>query len=233
MDLFDFEAVPDVTPDLGGQPDPGPDPAAEPQWALSQDDFRQLQSTVETLAQLEAARAQPYLQTQQNGNEGPVRPDPWNRPESFDDDLDKYIEAKVQPFQQRFETLDQQESNERVLDVLADLETSKGEFLEPVRDEMRQLATQKAREFYPQMAAKMGHGDAAGEAALQKAYEYAKAFESKLADAAVKRHTNEISTLAGAPRQPGSTYSQGLQVRTVPDYRAEGGSVVDRLLSQG
>jgi hypothetical protein len=238
--IFDFEVDPGAgEPGLLGDPAAGePGGEAEP-WSLSQDDFAQLGSrfdqlaeTVEQLARLEAARAQPYLQQQpQGGGEVPL-PDPWNRPDSYEDDLRAWGESLVQPFQQRFETLDHQDGQERLTDVLTDLEGEKGEFLAPTRDDMYALATAKARELYPQFAARMGNGDPAAEAAMGAAFDYAKGVEKKLVEAAIARHTNEIAELAGAPRPPGSSYSEGLQVRAVPDWRTDNRTIAEKLMAE-
>jgi len=217
--IVDFEVDPSgFGGDIGGGDmgaAPAGEPAAEP-WSLSQDDWTQFQQsqqqlaeTVQTLAAIEAQRAAPYLggqQGQPGQQQGPPIPDPWERPDTYHDDLRAWGESLTAPFRERLETLDRQQGDEQVLDVLHNLEQQHGEFFAPVADRMRNIAKQHAREVYPQYAARMGgNGDAAGEAALEAGYKYAKQFESELAQAAVQRHTNEIQTLAGAPRQPGST----------------------------
>jgi hypothetical protein len=236
--IAEFEIDPGLGGELGGEPAAPAGEAAAESWALSQEDWstfqqqqQELNQTVQMLAAIEAQRAQPYLQQQQGQPEGPLIPDPFNRPDTYEEDFARYIEHVTTPLQSRFEQLDRQQGDEQVLDVLHDLEREKGEFLAP--DEMRAVAKQHAKDVYPQIAQRMGHTDQAGTEALVKGYEYAKQLEAKLAQAAVQRHTNSIQTLAGAPRQAGAQYSEGLQVRTVPNWREQPGmSIAQKLLAE-
>ena len=64
-----------------------------------------------------------------------------------------------------------------------------------------------AKDALPELAQRYGMTDRAAELSLEHGYAQVKAYQDSVAKAAVERHTNEISTLAGAPQDPagGST----------------------------
>ena len=190
--------------------------AEAPSWAgPSQDDWTQLSEAVGYLATLEQQRAQVYA-PQQPGQQAQI--DPFA--DDFQTQLDRYIEQRLQPVHQ-FQTEAQlAEAEERANDILTDLATKDGEF-------DTKLARIRADHLLPAMQARYGNTPKAAEAALEAAAREQREYEQQMYQNAVARHTNHIATLAGSPAEPGSTYTVGVQTRTMPDYR-NGGRVTDR-----
>ena len=85
----------------------------------------------------------------------------------------------------------------------------------------------RAESLLPDMQRKYGATPQAAEAALEAAAHQQRAYEQQQRERYVAEHTNHISTLAGAPGEPGSSYTVGVQQRTMPDYK-QGGSVASR-----
>ena len=214
---------PIVEPDVDPAPDPAPD--AEPAWSgPSADEWGAVLSYVNAQAQREQQMAQLYGAGPQQ-QEGPQRPDPWNRPDTFQDDLDAYIGARMAPVQQFTQEAALAEAEERAQDILGDLVAKHGEF-------DKEVAYARANVLLPQMVQRYGQGPKAAEAALEAAAQAQLAYETQVREKAIAQYTNQIKTLAGAPGEPGSTYQVGVQSRTIPDYRA-GGSVTDRVFGRG
>jgi hypothetical protein len=213
--------VPDepiVEPDVDPVSDPAPD--AEPAWSgPSQDEWGAVLGYINQQAERDQRMAQVY--TGQPQPEGPQRPDPWNRPDTFQDDLDQYINARMAPVSQFTQEAALAEAEERAQDILTDLATRDGEF-------DKESAYARANVILPQMVQRYGPGPKAAEAALEAASKAQREYEQKVREQAIAQYTNQIKTLAGAPGEPGSTYQVGVQSRTIPNYR-EGGSVTDRI----
>jgi hypothetical protein len=220
--VFDFDTDDGGDPGfVPAPPEPAGDVAPEPEaapWAPAQEEWERLQGAVSYLAQLEQQRAQVY-QPQQNAADIP-RPDPWERPDTFHEDLDRYIEAKTAPFREFQNDAQLSEGEERALDILGDLAATDGEF-------DKEMARLRADRLHPEMVQRFGPGPKAAEAALQEAARQQREFELRFRKQAVDQYTNQLATLAGAPGEPGSTYTQGVQERVMPNYR-EGGSVTAR-----
>ena len=85
----------------------------------------------------------------------------------------------------------------------------------------------RAESLLPDMQRKYGATPQAAEAAIEAAAHQQRAYEQRQRERYVAEHTNHISTLAGAPGEPGSSYTVGVQQRTMPDYK-QGGSVASR-----
>jgi len=85
----------------------------------------------------------------------------------------------------------------------------------------------RADAFLPEMQQRYGMGVKAAEEALARAAAEQRQWEMQRDEYAVNRYTNQLSTLSGAPGEPGSTYTQGVQVHTVGDY-TKGGTVTDK-----
>lgn len=192
--------------------------APEPGWAPSREEWDQFTGAVQSLAQLEQQRASVYQPQQQT--DGTPRPDPWERPDTFQQDLDAYINARMAPVQQFQTDAQLAEAEERAMDILADHATREGEF-------DTKLARIRADSLLPTMQQRYGPGPKAAEAALEAAAREQREYEQAIYQAAVSRYTNQIATLSGAPGEPGSTYTVGVQSRTMPDY-TKGGSVTSR-----
>lgn len=195
----------------------------EPAWSPSQDDWQQLQGAVGYLAQLEQQRAQVYLPAQNQG-EVPL-PDPWERPDSYQDDLKRWGQSLVAPVREYQTQAQYAEAEERLHDMLSDFATRDGEF-------DVDLARIRVDRLFPQMQQRYGNGAKAAEAAAEAAAAEQRAYEQKLYEKSVAKYTNQLSTLSGAPGEPGSSYTQGVQQRTMPDYR-QGGSVTNRFFNGG
>ena len=204
--------------------DPAADPATEPvaPWAPSQEEWEQVTGAVGYLAQLAQQQAQVYQPQPMNGEQ--VRPDPWERPDSFQQDLDAYINQRMAPVQQFTQEAALSEAEERAMDILADFATRDGEF-------DKELARVRADHLLPQMQQRYGYGPKAAEAALEAAAVAQREYEQKVYADAIAKHTNQLATLSGAPGEPGSTYVQGVQQRTMPDY-TKGGTVAQRFFGR-
>lgn len=201
--------------------EPGAEPAAEP-WSLSQDEWSQFQqqqqelsSAVSYLANLEQQRASVY-QPQPGGQPAP---DAWEDP-------DAWFEAKLQdrlaPFQQTQQQVAVNQWQETIADIMEAEASERGDF-------DQDLADLYATRIYPEELQRAG-GDQirALEATVQKAAQLVRDRDRQRDEQAVARYTNQVSTLAGAPAEPGSAYSQGIEQRVVPDYRKGAGSVTER-----
>jgi hypothetical protein len=109
------------------------------------------------------------------------------------------------------------EAEERAEDILTDLQTAKGEFVDPGS---KDIARAMAERFLGEEQQKYGFGAQAAEAALERGYEYARERENKLGELAVQRHLNQLKTLNGAPRQPGVSQGAGstaVQQHVIPE----------------
>lgn len=208
--------------DPGSAGDPAADglepPAAAPeQWAMSQEQFDELQGNLSFLMEQEQRRQQMFAPQQQQEPQGP----------SFYEDPDGWLEhrlaERLAPLQEFQEEIKIQEGSERAKDMLSDLASRGGDF-------DHDLAMLRAEQILPQMKRQYGDTWQAAEKALEAAAEQQRKWEQARDQAAVQQHTNHITTLAGAPGEPGSTYG-GAQQRTMPNYRT-GGSVTDNLLGR-
>lgn len=200
----------------GAAPDPiAPEAPAEPAWAPSQEEWEQAVGAISYLAELEQRRSAVY---QPQDDDPTPELNPFEP--TFAEQLRGLIRQEVAPIAGRFESMSVQEGEQRALDILADDAKANGEF-------DLALARQRANQLLPQFEQKMGAGREAAQAALAQAAKDQRAWEAQFAEQAVARHTNRLTTLAGAPGEPGSQYAVGVQQRTMPDY-TKGGSVTQR-----
>lgn len=222
MDRFiDFETVPDG--DTGPAAPPAADPPAAPEgWqGPSQDEWASVAGAVQTLAQLEQSRASIYQPPANQPNVPPV-PDPWA--DDYPEQLEAYVNHRVAPFQQYVQQQDSQRGTEAAKAYLDEQASEGGDF-------DRDIAMMRAHQLMPQMQARYGYTPKAAEEALAQAAKDQRAWEKARADAAVSAHQNHLETLSGAPGEPGTTYMQGVQQRTMPNYR-DGGSVAARFFGE-
>jgi len=217
--------VSEVVPEPGVEPavEPAIEPA-EPAWAPSQDEWQTVTNTLGAVADF-VSRQQQVFQPQQPDNGVPPIPDPWNRPDTYAEDFQRYTQHALAPVQQFTQEAALAEAEERAQDILGDLIAKHGEF-------DKEVAYARANVLLPQMVQRYGQGPKAAEAALEAAAQAQLAYETQVREKAIAQYTNQIKTLAGAPGEPGSTYQVGVQSRTIPDYRA-GGSVTDRVFGRG
>lgn len=207
------EMDPGLTADPGLEADPAA--AAEAPWAPSQDEWQQIAGAVGYLAELEQKRSAVYApqDEEQTPELNPFDP-------SFVEQLRGMIHQEVAPIAGRFQEMSAEESEAQIKDILSDYASRDGEF-------DIGLARARARDMAPAFFAKYGKANGAAEKLLEQAANEQRAWEAQFAESAVNRHTNRLSTLAGAPGEPGSQYAVGAQTREMPDYR-KGGSVTQR-----
>lgn len=223
--LYEFEAVETPAAPAGGEA------AEEAGWAgPSQEEWEAAQERLSRLDEIEQRIpvAPAYQQQVQDDGFGDVR-------EAFSllgldaSRFDAYLGARlgpaIAPFAETHEQIQLAEGEERAMDILSSIASEKGDF-----DQER--ARMIADSFLPAAVAKFGPGPKAAEEALALAAADQMAYEKKLRDAAIAQHTNQLSTLAGAPAEPGTSYSQGVQQRVIPDFR-KGGSVTERMFGGG
>lgn len=197
--------------------EPAPEAAPEAPWAPSQDEWQQIAGAVGYLAELEQRRSQVYEQP--GGGETPVEIDPFD-PDSVAAYVDQLVQQRTAPLQQLHQQITHDEGEERARDILADDAAANGEF-------DIDMARLRADRILPQLNARGIRGPKAAQEALAQAAKDQRAYETERDKKAVERHMNQLQTLNGAPGEAGSTYSQGVQQRVMPDYRG-GGSVVSK-----
>lgn len=214
--VYEFE-----TPDPGGTGDPGigepapAEPAAEPAWTgPSQDEWGSVMTYVQAQQQREAQIAQMYGAP---GTQQPEAPDLYDDPDAW---LEHKLSQRLAPVEQFQREVSMEEANERAMDILGDLASRDGDF-------NKQIARLRAEELLPKFQQQYGNTPQAAEAALAAGAHQQREYEAEERKRYVDEHTNHIATLAGAPGDPGSTFVQGTQQRTMPNYR-EGGRVTDR-----
>lgn len=116
----------------------------------------------------------------------------------------------VGPLHQDREHAQVQEGMQRIDDIIADHQARDGEFLVP--DQTSEMVKRLSEAFWPEAMSRYGQRgpngpvptSRASQAALDRAVQVARAWEKQVADAALKRHANELATLAGAGRDAGS-----------------------------
>lgn len=180
------------------EPAPAAEPVAEPvaEWAgPTQEEWSQQQEALNYLiGQFQPEPEAPGAQY--------AGIDPFS--ESFGSQLAEMIGQAVQQYTQPLTEWQygQQlsEAHDRALDILEDDVSRNGEFM--LGSEAFAAVEALANSYMPELAQKMGYGPQAAEAALAKAAGEWRAYEAKLAEAAVARHMNQLSTLGGAPREP-------------------------------
>lgn len=196
----------DLAPEPQGPVESAVDPAVEPDagaepeaWAgPSQEEWEATQSLIERLGPL----AQYAEQLGQEGDEGyeDVELDPMS--DTFADQLRELIRAEIQPLSGYVQETQLGEAEQQAMDIIHDLQASGGEFLVP--ESSSKLARSLANDFMPESVQRYGVGPKAAEAALQKAVETVREMEQSIGKAYYERQMNQLSTLAGAPREPGS-----------------------------
>lgn len=203
----------DVPADPGVEEAPAVEaaPVEEP-WSLSRDEWDATQYALQQIAQNFQAPA-PTTTLQEDGQ--PPELDPFD-PESVkayqdwrEEQLLGRIGEMISPLSARAQQEAETEQASLLKDAAHDVETKKGEFLgdEQAREFARSQMLAAAKDALPELAQRYGMTDRAAELSLEHGYAQVKAYQDSVAKAAVERHTNEISTLAGAPQDPagGST----------------------------
>lgn len=217
--LFHFEA-----PEDGGggmavaepveaptaEPTPSePEATAPESFAISREEWEQTQAGLAQVAQ--------YLQAQQYAGQEEPEAEFDFALDPLEDDFGAQLAQLVQNVVQQslspiMEYQQQQrlgEGEERARDILADIASADGEFVE--QDAAFAHARALANTYLAEEAERWGWGPRAGEAALRRAAADLRARDKAIEAAAIERYKNQIAGLAGAPSEPGVSGS-GTQV---------------------
>lgn len=231
--LFHFEA-----PEAGGGGEPTavsepvapeaatPEPAAEPSWAFTRDDYETLQQQQEQLSQGLAYIASSLQNGQQRTPEpqaGPELPqlDPFAedfaeqlayRDQAIMQQVVSALRQEIAPLTQFQQQQQLAEGEELAYDILADNVSQFGEFVE--QDTAFEQARALANVFLEEEAERYGMGPRAGEAALVRAANAIRERDNALSQAAVEKYKNELAGLSGAPAEPAAAGAGAQMTRT-------------------
>ena len=193
---------------------------AEPAWGgPSQEEWGEVQSQLGQLAQYLNQQAQP-----EPTDEGYPQIDPFS--DEFGPQIAQYVQQAVQQaiapvtdwqYQQQLS-----EAEERALDIIEDDVSRNGEFMlgEKAFEGVRALANV----YFQDEAQRYGNTPKAAEAAIQRASATWREYEKELAAKAVEQHSNQLSTLGTARREPGIAGPAG-QI-------AQGSRTIEELISK-
>ena len=207
----------------GGEGEFAPPQNVEPEPQVAEPDYAsQLSELQEQLAQQsqiieQLAPVAEYMQgmpgPQQQIDGGLVPPDPFS--DTYQQDFENYLEARdaqrLGPFQEVLQERQLDELESRARDMIADVESEKGELLRPKYEEGQEglnpadLVLQFAQAYSPNMVQQYGPGIRADEAAIELAYEHVKALQEGLIASSQERQQNQLSALSGAVREPGNS----------------------------
>lgn len=200
-----------------------PDAPAEEWSGVSREDYQQLTSTLEE--QREAleymyGRLGPVFDGPQQQPQGPepVQLDPLD--DNFQSQLDQYIDQKFSGYQEYVQAQQFREGEARAQDIIADDIAANGDFVfAESKDKARALANNYIGEMNQQYPRDPGK---AAEAALHKAAQDVRDWETAVGKAYHEQQLNQLSSLSGARPQPG-VGTNGTQQFTIP----EGGGLLD------
>lgn len=233
MDPFQtilYELGGEPTAGEGGQPDPAADPAppaddwAPPtreEWELMNERNQRL----ELLEQGQGFQPQGFEPDDELGDEPDL--DPFA--DNYGDQLRQLIHSEWQGLQQQQQQ--STEAMERAKDVLHDVCSRDGEFLNPEVSEERALAL--ANEILPEFAGRYGMSPRAAEAAIAKAAQMVRDQEAAIGKAYHEREMNQLQQLGQARREPGAAGAQGGQGSAAPIAKGGEMSVVAHHFGQG
>lgn len=206
--IFEFE-----TPEGGGDAPVGDvvtETPAEPAWTgPSQDEWQQTQ---EQLAQY----AQMLQPPQQNPEQQPLAaPDPFS--ESYQQDLEAYIDSRVAPFQQFQQQVQLAAAEERAMELLNQQASTVGEF-------DRGMAMARANQI-------MYQNGGTPESALAQAAKETREYERRVGEQYHQQQIEQIQGVAGAPRHlpPGTPAGQTVPVGS---YGNQPNAVTNRLFGR-
>lgn len=172
--------------------------ASEPAWAPSLEEYQALQQQVEQLAQYVQPQ-QPQWQPQQ---QGPPRPDPWERPETFQDDLDAYIEAKTAFVGQLQQEMVQVQGREEAMGMLDKIANDVGPF-------DKDMAYTLARQMVVSGQAPAPQSDREAQQVLAEAAKQVRDYERRVGEAYHQQQLEQIQGLSGVRREPGQSGQAG------------------------
>jgi hypothetical protein len=213
--LTEFAPEPAAAPELAEPA--APEAPAEESWGgVTQEDW---ETTQQALAYIANAITPQQPQPQQPGYQPPepVQLDPLD--ENFQTQLDQYLEQKLAPYADYTQQAILGEAEQRAADILTDITARDGDFL---FDGSVEKARALANSYVGQMAQQYGFGPQAAEQALEQAAKDVRAWEQAVGQAYHDRQINQLSTLGGAPREPGAA-GNGSQQFVIP----QGGTLLD------
>ena len=198
--------------------------AAEPAWSgPSQEEWEAQQQALGSMSAWVQQRMHAEQQSAQQGQQ-PLQFDPWS--DDPTEQLNALIEARVNarlaPLEQTYQRISEAEGQELAYDVIADNVSREGDFL---HEGSKDLAFQLARGFLNAAVQRYGYGDRAAEAAIEQACQHVRQLEQTIGESYYNRQTNQLATLAGARREPGSS-GPAAQVPSGTFKRGE--SIADR-----
>lgn len=187
---------------------------AEPAWAPSPDEW----GSVVGWIQEQQARELAYQQAA-SGQQQEAYPEV----DFFGEDataqmlrlFDQRLEQRLAPLMEFQHGQQMSEADELALDIIDDIVSREGEFLEPDQtvDVIRALAD---KVFLDDAVQKFGWTRQAGEAALNEAAKFVRGYQSAVGAAYHDRQINQITTLSNAQREPASTSGAVQQGSRVP-----------------
>lgn len=196
-----YEVTPEAEAPGGTDEGAEPAPEAEPWTPPTREEVELMEERLERLQLLEQQAQYGQPEPEAEGEEEEL--EVWDMTA---DQLRSLIREEVNSTQQA--EAEHEEAMERAKDVLKDVTTRDGEFLNPAKGEKDTLAL--ANEILPEMAQRWGFGPKAAEAAIAKAASIVREEELVGAKAYHDRQVNEVRGLANARREPAGT-GQGTQ----------------------
>lgn len=221
-----FQVTPDgpvgMTGDAGLTPDgvayesPEPEPVNE--GPSVEDQLSQLQAAYAEQAQLleqlaPVAEAWQGMPQQQTDAQAPTMPSPFD--ENYEQKMTEFLEyrdnQRLGPYQEVMQQQRMEQLEGTARDMIHDVIQTKGELIMPQYEEGKSglgpedMILEIAKSYSPGMVAQYGEGVRADEAAIEAAYDEVKGFQDALIAASDARAANQVATLRGAPREPGSS----------------------------
>lgn len=223
-ELFRFESPEVGTPAAVAEPAAPEEPAGEPaapEWAgPSREDWEASQQSQRELLAWAAEQAQ------RAGRPEPLTVSPFD--DDFMSQLDRYLDQRLAPISQFQQGMEQQQGEDYALDVIADNAAQHGEFYGGDQSNRNVLA--QARELLPDAIRRFGDTPKAGEFAIEQACKSVREYEEAIGKSYHERQVNQLTGLAGAPREPGG--AAGAAQITAGPY-SQGQRVTDRFFGRG
>lgn len=181
-------------------------PAAEPAFQVDPAEWQQTQERLQEIAQIVQPPPQPWQQQQP---QGPPLPDPWNRPDTYEQDFQTYIDHQLQPLHQLQNEMTNAEGHEKAMGMLDQI---------TARDSLgeidKEMAWTVARQMVATGQARAPQNDHEAEQILVTAAKQVDASMRAYAERYHQQQIEQVQTISGAPRvfQPGAAGAQTLGV---------------------
>lgn len=184
-------------PFIDQAPVPVEETPAEPAWTgPSENEWSEVQEELGALREFYAASQQ----QQESTEPGYPEIDPFDSQQlaAF---IQQQVQESIRPVADWTYQQQLSEAEERAIDIIEDDVSRNGEFMlgERAYEGVRALANV----YFTDEAAKHGNGPRAAENALHRAASAWREYEKELAQKAVEQHTNQLSSLGTARREPG------------------------------